>query len=51
MQFGQGGMDILNRPVAERQGNDYFRFPRELLAIEIRVHDGEVYQDFLIANC
>ena len=42
---GPSGMDILNRSVAERQGDDCFCFPRELLAIEISVHGGGVYQN------
>ena len=36
-------MNIFNRPVTERQGNNCFRFPRELPAIKIGSHDGGVY--------
>jgi hypothetical protein len=38
-------MNILNRPVTERQSNDCFRLPRELPPIEIGVHDEGVYQE------
>lgn len=37
-------MDILSRSVAECQGDDCFCSLRELLAIEISVHGGGVYQ-------
>ena len=41
---GPPAMDVLNRPVAERQRHDCFRFPGKLLAIEIHLHDRGAYQ-------